>query len=128
MREHQDSIDGGGYSLDGLVLILKGFLNNNSMEIKQIEGIIGYECKHAGQHGPYTDSTYEYVIKVDKEKEIPEQDLLIYCFSLVGRKKIQSQKEWSENLSNPHSYFSGYYTLNSHPAGYFFKFVSPYTD
>jgi hypothetical protein len=98
------------------------------MEIKQIKGILGHECKHAGQHGAYTDSTYEYDITTEDGKEIPDEELLPYCFSLVGREKIQSQEEWRENHGNPSSYFSGYYTLTKTLTGYFFKFVSPYTD
>ena len=98
------------------------------MEIKQVDGILGHECKHAGQHGAYSDSTYEYVIKVDKDKEIPEDDLLAYCFSLVGRTSIQTRDEWAKAFGNMGKYFSGYYTLSGHPDGYYFKFVSPYTD
>jgi hypothetical protein len=30
------------------------------METKQYEGTIHAKCRHAGQHGAYTDSTYEY--------------------------------------------------------------------
>ena len=98
------------------------------MEIKQIEGIIDTNCRHAGQHGAYTDSTYEYDITTEEGKEIPDEELLPYCFSLVGREKIQSQKEWRENYGSPSSYFSGYYTITKTPTGYFFKFVSPFTD
>ena len=98
------------------------------MEIKQIEGIIGYECKHAGQRGPYTDSTYEYNITTENGREIPKDELLPYCFSLVGRNNIQTLKQWRANFGNMDSYFSGYYTLTKTPVGYFFKFVSPYTD
>ena len=98
------------------------------MEIKQIEGIIDTKCRHAGQHGAYTDSTYEYDITTEDGKEIPDEELLPYCFSLVGREKIQSLEEWRANYGDMGSYFSGYYTLTKTPIGYFFKYVSPYTD
>ena len=98
------------------------------MEIKQIEGITDTKCRHAGQHGAYTDSTYEYNITTENGKEIPKDELLPYCFSLVGRNDIQTLKQWMANFGNMNSYFSGYYTLTKTPAGYFFKVVSPYTD
>ena len=98
------------------------------MEIKEVKGIIGHECTHAGQHGAYTDSTYEYNIETENGKEIPQEDLLPYCFSLVGRNKCQTRQEWSAGHSNPNIYFSGYYELTKNPTGYKFKFVLPYVD
>ena len=71
------------------------------MEIKQIKGILGHECMHTGQHGAYTDSTYEYNITTEDGKEIPENELLSYCFSLVGREKIQSCKLLDSHIAAP---------------------------
>lgn len=98
------------------------------MEIKQYEGIIHAKCRHAGQRGAYTDSTYEYDIDTEEGKEIPQEQLLDYCFSLVSRKSIQTYEEWRNNHGNPSKYFAGYYTITKTPTGYFFKFVSPFTD
>lgn len=98
------------------------------MEVKQIEGIINAECTHAGQWGAYGDSEYTYNIMTEGGKEIPEEDLLPYCFSLVGRSSIQTRREWQEAHGDAGKYFAGYYELSKQPYGYYFKYVSPYTD
>ena len=97
------------------------------METKELP-IKEVKCTHAGQHGAYSDSTYEYEIYTTNGCEVPEEDLYPYLCNLMHKSKMQTLKEWRENYGDMGSYFSGYYTLTKTSYGYFFKFVSPYTD
>ena len=97
------------------------------MEAKQLP-IKEAICTHAGQSGPYTDSKYTYEIHTENGCEIPQEDLYPYLCDMMHKTKMQSLEEWRANYGNPGSYFSGYYTLTKTNYGYYFKFVSPYTD
>lgn len=97
------------------------------MEEKQLP-IEKTECTHAGQHGAYTDTTYEYEIHTTDGCEISEEDLYPFLCDLMHKKSMQTREEWRKNYGNAANYFSGYYTCVKTNYGYFFKFVSPFTD
>ena len=77
---------------------------------------------HQGQHGPYTDSEYEYEITSER----PLHEVKLFCTKIL-RPKGQEYTDWDRE--NADSFFKGYYTfekLGNNKYRYYVK--EPYCD
>lgn len=88
-------------------------------EVKQV---------HAGQYRPYGDTFDVWEIYLEEGESFDREDVLVFCFTELSRRKVQSKQEWNANHGNADAYFSGYYELEKTSYGYKFTVCSPYTD